>query len=90
MDEMELKTRQERQEAWKRNMREKTGRDHLSSVQGYVVAGCVLDILDEIWDRKEQKILTQLQEQQKNRYNVFVYGLLRYPPIRQDIKKFLK
>jgi hypothetical protein len=88
MDEMESKTRQDRQEAWKKNMREKIGRDHLSSIPGYVVAGSVLDIVDEIWDRKELGFIKQLEEQRRNRYNVYVYGLLRYPPIHHQWKKY--
>ena len=87
MDEMEKITRHQRQEAWKKNIREKIGRDHLSTIQGYVVAGCVLDILDDIWDRREQQMVEQSLEQQKNRYNVFVYGLLRYPPTRHEMMK---
>ncbi len=86
---MELTTRRNRRDAWKKTMTEKFGRDHLSSIQGYVVAGCVLDILDDIWDRNELKIIKQLEEEQKNHYNVYVYGLLRYPPVCYDVKKFL-
>jgi hypothetical protein len=84
MEEREINTRRERVEAWKKNMKEKLGRDHLSSIQGYVVAGCIFDILDEIWDKQELKIIQLLEEQQKNHYNVYVYGLLRYPPLHRD------
>jgi len=87
MDEMEAITRRARSEAWKKNMKEKLGRDHLSSIQGYVVAGCVLDILDDIWDNKDLKIIQLLEDRYKNQYNVYVYGLLRYPPMDRDRKK---
>ena len=73
-----------------KNMKEKLGRDHISSIQGYVVAGCVLDILDDIWDKKDLKLIQLLEGQHKNQYNVFVYGLLRYPPLHRDGEKIME
>jgi hypothetical protein len=87
MGEMESTLSSDRTEAWKKTMKEKLGRDHLSSVKGYVVAGCILDILDDIWDRKEQKILKQYEEHMKSHYNVDMYRLAHYPPVSRETKK---
>lgn len=90
MEKREIITRTNRAEAWKKNMKEKLGRDHLSSIPGYMVAGCILDILDEIWDKKDLKIIQLLEEQHKNHYNVYVYGLLRYPPVHYGGGKIME
>ena len=90
MEEMVSMTRKYRVAAWKKAVNEKLGRDYVSSVKGYVVAGCVLDILDDIWDRKDLNSITQIEELLKNQYNVYVYGLLRYPPVSRDLKKTIE
>lgn len=81
--------RMDRAEAWKKTLLEKIGRDHLSPEKGYVVAGCVLDILDDIWDKSEANLFKLYEEERKSRYNVFVYSLVRYPPVTRETKKFL-
>jgi len=89
IDERDPLRRMDRAEAWKKTLLEKVGRDHLSSEKGYVVAGCILDILDDIWDKSEANLFKLYEDERKTRYNVFVYSLVRYPPVTRETKKFL-
>jgi len=68
---------------------EKLGRDHISTSKNFIVAGCVLDIIDEIWDRNERKIVKARDEFIKRHYNVYVYQILRYPPELIEKKRFV-
>ena len=90
MEEREQKRQLNRREAWRRRFSEKIGRDHFSSIQGFVVAGPIFDILDDIDYRDWQKRMKQTEDQMKQRYNVVVYRLLRYPPQLTDRKRFVE
>ena len=81
--------RAERVKALKKKFLEKLGRDHISTSKNFIVAGCVLDIIDEIWDRNERKIVKARDEFIKRHYNVYVYQILRYPPELIEKKRFV-
>ncbi|KYK21925.1 hypothetical protein AYK25_02940 [Thermoplasmatales archaeon SM1-50] len=80
MEERDNTIKTERIKAWKRKFKEKIGREHLSSVKGFVIAGAIFDVLDEFGLIEEKKIKRFLEERVKQHYNVYVYRTLRYPP----------
>jgi hypothetical protein len=84
-----ISVRVERVRAWKKNFLEKIGRDHISTSKNFIVAGCILDIIDEIWDRNERKIAKAREEFIKRHYNVYVYQMLPYPPDYTEKKRFI-
>ncbi|HER45737.1 MAG TPA: hypothetical protein ENO12_02865 [Thermoplasmatales archaeon] len=89
MEERDNTLKTERMEAWKRKFKERIGREHFSQVQGFVVAGSIFDVLDDL-GYNQQKTKTSLTDQIKHHYNVYVYRSLRYPPQSSNKKRFLE
>ncbi len=85
---MELSLRRQRLNAWKKNFREKIGRDQLSSIKGFVVAGSIFDVLDDLWIRTETIRLSSKDDGTKNKHDVFLYQMIRYPPTTPQKKRF--
>jgi hypothetical protein len=90
MVEMERLVKQVRAEAWKRIFQERIGRDHLSRINGFVVAGSIFDVLDDLDVNQEKKIKTSWEDRMKRHYNVYVYRVLRYPPHSSERKRFVE
>lgn len=80
MEERDNPLKTERINAWKRKFKERIGRERFSLINGFVVAGSIFDILDELGYKEDKKIKILLEEHMKQHYNVYVYRTLRYPP----------
>jgi hypothetical protein len=85
---MDLRLRNVRAEAWKKQFKEKIGRDHLTSMKGFVVAGGIFDILEDLWVTvPSSEILERIVNPQSS---IYVYQLCRYPPVKsrniQDVQ----
>ncbi|DAC72124.1 MAG TPA: hypothetical protein DSN98_06805 [Thermoplasmata archaeon] len=59
-------------------------------MKGFVVGGCIFDIVDEIWGKTQWKRISDFEEDMEQQYNVYVYRLLRYPPLSGEKKRFLE
>jgi hypothetical protein len=88
IEEMTLDVTTERKKAWKERIKEKLGRESVSSVKDYVVAGCILDIIDDIWRNDDIRFFQEGENRNRQQYNVFVYQTIRYPPHSRDKKGF--
>jgi hypothetical protein len=86
VEEVDLWVKRDRKEAWKKRFKEKLGREYISPVKGFVVAGCILDVIDDIWSNDEGKRIRDREELVKQHYNVYVYRILPYPPQSMDKK----
>jgi len=52
---MDLLIKRRRTEAWMNRFTETIGRDHFSSIKGFVVAGSIFDVINKPWFKIEQK-----------------------------------
>ncbi len=89
MEEMAVSLKRQRVNAWKKKFKEKIGRDHLSSIKGYVVAGNIFDVLDDLWMRPEEIQISNTDKQPKNKHDVFLYQMIRYPPASPQKRRFI-
>lgn len=85
---MELSLQRQRMNAWKKNFKEKIGRDQLSSIKGFVVAGSIFDVLDDLWIQTETIRLNSKDNGAKNKHDVFLYRMILYPPTTLQKKRF--
>ncbi len=86
---MDRSMKKTRIDAWKKRFKETIGRDHFSSIEGFVVAGSIFDLINELENKGEQKRKAKLEEHMKHHYNVYVYRLLRIPSHSAEKKRFI-
>lgn len=88
MEEMAVTLKRQRSNAWKKTFKEKIGRDHLSSINGYVVAGSIFDVLDDLRIRPQVIHTNSNTNQLKNKHDVYLYHMIRYPPVSHHKNRF--
>lgn len=86
---MVLLLKRKRLEAWKKNFKQKIGRDHLSSINNYIVAGSILDVLDHLLSQMAEKRKPMKDQKNKIKNDVVFYQMIRYPPMSPTKKNLL-